>query len=166
MVSLNSGHPVSRQLLVRQERCMSVYNQMIEKCKFRKHPRITVNDGIIVHYLAKAEDSGMSYKPVHVICSKHASIVVYIRCRNTRRQHYEYIGRRFFCLSENIFDAVCTGNIAGLMRVYNEGSCSVSCSCCNEFCRRNHCGFKVQMRVDESGSNICSVQIYLRLALI
>ena len=117
---------------------MTVYRLMIKQRKLCKHSRVSVYDGIVVHDLSKAEDTLVAYERIHIVSRKHASVVIDISCRNARRHHDEHIGVRLLGLVENVLNAVSSGYIACLMRVYNEGCSSERCCRCNKFCRGNH----------------------------
>ena len=81
MVSVNTCELICRELSVRQERSVSVDSLMIKQCKLREHPRISVDDCIVIHDLAEAQDALVAYERIHVGCRKHAAVVIDIRCR-------------------------------------------------------------------------------------
>ena len=139
MVCINSGHLVSRQFPVRKERSVSVNDLMIKKCELCKHPRVSVDNSIIIHYFAEAENTRISYERVHIVGGEHASVVIDIRRRYARRQHHKYICRGFLCLVEDVIDSVSSGYVACFMWVNNEGCGSVGGCCCYQFSRSDHC---------------------------
>ena len=69
-------------------------------------------------------------------------------------------------LVQNITDPVRTGYICRLMRVHDKGGRALFHRFSHQLRRRNHRGFQVQMRIDEAGCNVGSLQIHYLFGLV
>ena len=82
VVGIDSCQLVGRQFFVRKERSVSVYGLVLEERELREHPIVSVQNGIIVHDLGKAQYAGISHERIHVVCREHAAVVIDVGSRH------------------------------------------------------------------------------------
>ena len=161
MVGINAAGNVGCQLLATHAGCMAVdyAAQTLEQVQLFLYLGGIINNTGHIHHLAHSEYTGLIYKLNHIARIHHAAAVLEACGRHAARQIHIIVQRHLSAGLQHIVNTCCTRYVGNFMRVGNQRGYAPAQLLGAVMLRHGHRAFYMAMCINQTGSNICSLQV-------
>ena len=161
MVGIDTAGNIGSQLLATHAGCVAVdYTaQTLEQVQFFLYLGGIINNSRHIHHLAHSEYTGLIYKLNHIARIHHAAAVLEACGRHAARQVHIIIQRHLSAGLQHIANACRTRYVGNFVRVGNQCGYAPTQLLGTVMLRHGHRAFYMTMCINQTGGNICSLQV-------
>ena len=155
MVIPNSHGDVAIQPFSCKQRRVTVDDGMMRRGEFDffSQPGISRHHTGIVHHFSEADDTEMIVERIEIFRAQRRAGLIKSCSGNAGRKRQIHRSGETFTGFQHIFDAVGPAHIGDLMRIGNNGRCTVAHRRPGKFPRQEHGAFNMDMSVNQTGTN-------------
>ena len=161
MVGIDTAGNIGSQLLATHAGCMTVdyAAQTLEQVQLFLYLRGIINNSRYVHHLAHAQYTRLIDKLNHIARVHHAAAVLKACGRHAARQVHIIVQRHLSAGLQHIVNACCARYVGNFVRVGNQRGYAPAQLLGAVMLRHSHRAFYMAMCINQTGRNICSLQV-------
>ena len=168
VIGLNACRNISIQVLIAQERCVSIHDlsRFGTVADLLQDLRVTAHRPVGIHQFRKPQHTRIAVVRPELFCVQHRAGFIQIRGRHTGGQHEINRKGQIFCRFQHEIQAFQPRNVRDLVWVCDHRSGTVGQHCLLESRTTEHGAFDVDMPIDQARADIFAVQINFFPAMI